>query len=133
VLAQASTISKLKPTAIVTDGLRAYPDAINKEFYTLKNPRTQHIRIPNIRDKSNNNMVERLHGTIRQRSKVMRGLDDEATAQTMMEGMRLYYNFLRVHSALDGKKPAQKAKISVEPQTWQSLIKKAAKTGRNNI
>jgi len=71
--------------AVVTDGLRAYQDAITKEFFTQKAPRTQHARIPNIRDGSNNNIVERLHGTIRQRNKVMRGLDEETTAQTMVE------------------------------------------------
>jgi transposase-like protein len=129
VLAQAATVSQIKPNAIVTDGLRAYSDAINKEFFTLKNPRTQHVRIPNIRDKSNNNMIERLHGTIRQRNKVMRGLDDEATAQTMMDGLQVYYNFLRPHMALDGKTPAQKAKLVSETENvnWASLIKKATK------
>ena len=34
--------------------------------------------------RANNNMVERPHGTIKQRNKVVRGLDDESTAQTMM-------------------------------------------------
>ena len=41
----------------------------------------------------------------------MRGLDDETTAQTMMDGLRIYYNFLRPYMALDGKTPAQKAKL----------------------
>jgi transposase-like protein len=91
VLAQASTLLKTRPTAIITNGLRAYQDAKPKKFYTLKGPRTQHVRIPNIKDRSNNNMVERLHGTIRQRNKVMRGLDDVETAQTMMDGLRVYY------------------------------------------
>jgi len=86
--------------AVVTDGLRAYQDAIPKEFYTLKGPRTQHVRIPNIRDRSNNNMVERFYGTIRQRNKVMRVLDDIETAQTMMEGLRIWYHFIRLHSSL---------------------------------
>jgi len=128
VLAQASTLSKTRPMAIVTDGLRAYQDAIPKEFYTLKGPRTQHVRIPNIRDRSNNNMVERLHGTIRQRNKVMRGLDDVATAQTMMDGLRIYYNFMRPHMALNGKTPAQQAKITdnITPENWLSLIKRAS-------
>jgi transposase-like protein len=99
-----------------------------KEFWTLKNPRTEHVRIPNIRDRSNNNMVERLHGTIRQRNKVMRGLDDMETAQTMMDGLRIYYNFLRPHSALEGRTPAEKAKLETESQTWHSLIKKASHT-----
>jgi transposase-like protein len=68
------------------------------------------MRVPNIRDRSKNNMVERLHGTIRQRNKVMQGLDDVETAQMMMDGLRIYYNFMRPHMALNGKTPAQKHK-----------------------
>jgi hypothetical protein len=108
------------------DGLRAYQGAIPKEFYTMKASRTQHVRIPNIRDRSNNNMVERLHGTIRQRNKVMRGLDEESTAQTMMDGMRIYYNFIRPHMALNGKTPAENAQITkAEDNKWQAIIKKS--------
>ena len=72
-------------------------------------------------------MVERLHGTIRQRNKVMRGLDNKQTAQTMLDGMRIYYNFLRPHSALGGKTPAQKAQIESNRVAWLDLIKKATK------
>ncbi len=75
-------------------------------------------------------MVERLHGTIRQRNKVMRGLEDMETAQTMMDGLRIYYNFIRPHTALDGKTPAQKAKVETEKAEWMSLIKKASEAKR---
>jgi transposase-like protein len=51
-------------------------------------------------------MIERLQGTIRQRNKGMRGLDDVKTAQTMMDGLRIYYNFIRSHTTLNGKTPA---------------------------
>jgi len=57
----------------------------------------------------------------------MRGLDDEEAAQTIMDGIRLYYNFLRPHSALNGRTPAEKALITTEPQTWMSLIKQASR------
>jgi transposase-like protein len=42
VLAQASSLSKMGPMAVVTDGSRAYQDAIPKGFFTMKEPRTQH-------------------------------------------------------------------------------------------
>jgi transposase-like protein len=96
----------------------------------MKGPRTEHVRIPNIRDRSNNNLVERLHGTIRQRNKVMRGLDDMKTAQTMMDGLRIYYNFLRPHGALNGKTPAQKANIETDKTEWMTLIKRASQHQR---
>jgi hypothetical protein len=51
-----------------------------------------------------------------------------STAQTMMDGMRIYYNFIRPHTALDGKTPAQQAKIDVDSsQNWLALIKKASR------
>ena len=122
-------MAKVRPLAVVTDGLRAYQRAITKEFHTMKAPITEHIRVPNIRNRSNNNMVERLHGTIRERNKVMRGLEDEPTAQTIIDGFRIYYNFIRPHMALDGETPAEKAGISkLEKNKWFNLIKKATKS-----
>jgi putative transposase len=70
-------------------------------------------------------MVERLHGTIRERNKVMRGLEDEPTAQTIIDGFRIYYNFIRPHMALKGKTPAEQANIGVKlgKNKWLNLIK----------
>jgi hypothetical protein len=33
-----------KPMIFITDGLPAYHDAYKKEFWALKNPRTEHVR-----------------------------------------------------------------------------------------
>ena len=128
-LAEAKNMARVRPLAVVTDGLRAYQRAITKEFRTMKAPRTEHIRVPNIRNRSNNNMVERLHGTIRERNKVMRGLEDQPTAQTIIDGFRIYYNFIRPHMALNGKTPAEQASIGLElgKNKWLSLIKKSTK------
>jgi len=62
----------------------------------------------------------------------MRGLDDIETAQTMVDGLRLYY-IMRLPKALNGKTPAQKAKIadSSTPENWLSLIKKASQHKRS--
>ena len=76
-------------------------------------------------------MVERLDGTARQRNKVMRGLDHEDSAQTMLDGMRIYHNFIRLHMALNGKTPAQKAGISkLGKNKWLTLVEKASR-GQN--
>jgi hypothetical protein len=74
-------------------------------------------------------MVERLHGTIRQRNKVMRGLDDLETAQTMMDGLRIYHNFIKPHTALNGKTPSEACGITIEGKNkWITLIQSASKS-----
>ena len=115
-----------KPESITTDGLHAYRKAFNKEFFTLKAPRTEHISHIRLAGNLNNNIVERLHGTKRDREKVMRGLKTEETPIIPMQD--IYYNHVRPHQALDGKTPAQKAGIGIEDQNkWLGLIEKSLK------
>jgi transposase-like protein len=117
------------PDFIITDKLPAYKQAVTKEFYTMKKPRTQHVKLKNIKEGTNNNIVERLHGTIKERTKVMRGMDSDDSAQKMMDANKVYYNFLRPHAALDGLTPAEKAGIDLqlEGNKWEELIRKAKK------
>lgn len=56
--------------AVVTVGLRAYQDAITKEFFTQKAPRTEHINAVHFRGDMNNNKMERFNGELRDREKV---------------------------------------------------------------
>ncbi len=115
---------------VVTDGLKAYPDAITKEFYTVANPKTKHVRLPSIRERPNNNIIERLHGTIRERNKVQRGLKEGASTN-IAEGQRIFYNFIRGHMGIDEEKtPAEKAgiRLKLEGNKWMELIKKATAT-----
>jgi hypothetical protein len=60
----------------------------------------------------------------------MRGSDDVETAQTMMNGLRIYYNFIRPHTALNGKTPAQKASVESDEAKWLALIRKASQQQR---
>jgi transposase-like protein len=121
------TANGQRPDFIVTDKLPAYKEAVTKEFYTAKKPRTEHVRLKSFKEGTNNNIVERLHGTIRERTKVMRGMDNDKSAKDMMEANRIYYNYLRPHQALNGKTPAEKAGIDLNLQgnKWEELIRKA--------
>jgi len=114
-----------KPKFVVTDGLGSYKKAVNKEFNTNTHE-TQHLWNVGIQHHPNNTHVERLHGSIREREKVMRGLKVESTP--IVEGHRLYYNFIRPHQALEGKTPSEKAGITIEGDNkWLTLMHKAIK------
>lgn len=118
-----------KPWFIVTDGLPAYERAVRKEFRTLTVPRTEHIRCAGIIKKQHNNKVERLHGIVREREKIMRGMQRNETAKILMSGFRDYYNFIRGHMALNGMTPAEMANINLElgRNRWKNLIKQSVK------
>ncbi len=110
----------------ITDGLPAYHDAYKKEFWTLKGPRTEHVRHITLRGDHNNNKMERMNGEVRDREKVMRGLKKNETP--VLKGYQLYHNFVRPHEALDGKTPAEACGIVIEGQDkWKTLIQNASK------
>ena len=101
------------PKAIIHDGLPSYNEAYQKEYFTLKNPRVKNIRSVSVRNEGLNSVVERLNGTMRDREKVMRGMNTRDSAQKVIEAMRIHYNFCREHSKL-GKTPAEQAGIRIE-------------------
>ena len=99
--------SQNQPREVVTDGLQSYREAFKKEFSTLRGPRVKHIRLANLGEKPNNNLVERLHGTFKDRIKVMRGMKRFERTEELSEGYRIYYDFVKPHLFLNGKTPAE--------------------------
>jgi len=102
-----------KTNAVIHDGLFSYDKAFQKEFHTMKNPRTKNIRSISVRNEGLNSRVERLNGTMRDREKVMRGMNTKESSQKLIEAMRVHYNFCREHSSL-GKTPAEQAGIKMD-------------------
>ncbi len=86
-----------------------------------------HIGGIGIRDRINNNKLERYHGTYRERDKVMCGLEGKETATQMLENYRTYYNFIREHSSLDGHTLSEIAGINLNLRRnkWMGLIKQS--------
>jgi len=133
VLRQAKDVASGQvPDFIVTDKLPAYPQAITNEFYTQTKPRTEHVKLKSFREGTNNNILERLNGTVKERTKVMRGMNTDESAKRMLGANQTYYNYLRPHSALDGKTPAEEAGIDLKlgegnNNKYQELIRRAKK------
>jgi transposase-like protein len=119
-------VAKRKPMSIYCDGLPAYVDGYNKVFYTMKKEgRLELIRRVGIRAIHNQNAVERLHCTLKDRLKPARGLKNEETVRTLLEGWVVHYNYVRKHQTLK-MTPAQASGLNVEPD-WNVLVKEATK------
>ncbi|MBI4010517.1 MAG: IS6 family transposase [Candidatus Aenigmarchaeota archaeon] len=78
VFRKTKKIASENPDNIVTDGLWSYEKAIKKEFMPHRST-TEHIRLTTIREKPNNNLVERYHNTFREFDKVRRGFKEKFT------------------------------------------------------
>lgn len=107
------------PSMFVIPGLWSYDEAFQKEYFTLKNPRVKNIRSVSVRNQGLNSLVERLHGSIRDREKTMRGMQKKESAQKIAEAMRIHYNYCREHSTL-GKTPAEKAGVQLNLE-WNKI------------
>lgn len=124
-LRDAKKRTNKRPDAVVTDGLQSYREAIKKEFYdrhaNIQNP---HFRLKSFEIRPNNNIVERLNNTYRERLKIMRGLSKIDGGNDFAEAMRVYYNYLRPHQALDGLTPSQVAgiPINLDGNRWLKMI-----------
>jgi len=121
---KAKEVTDKKPDAIVTDGLQSYHDAIKDEFYGLGRIQNPHIRLKDFETKPNNNILERLNGTFRERTKVMRSLDSGSTAMEFIAGLQTYYNYIRPHQGIGGLTPAQMAQIPIDltGNRWERMI-----------
>lgn len=126
-----------RPAFIITDGLKSYNKAISDEFYSFRK-KTTHIGNVGIRGKKNgknyfdNNLVERLQGTIRERNKTQRGLKDEYSS--FIRGHQVYYNYIRPHESLYGLTPAEVANIdlNLSDRKWENLLMQSIKHQREN-
>ena len=108
------------PKFMLTDGWQAYQEACESVF----GGDTKHVVTTPFKEKDlSTNIIERWHGTLRDRLKPMRGMDKSETYQLILEGFILNYNYLRPHGSLEDKTPAEVAKIDFPYKGWMDVIK----------
>jgi putative transposase len=119
--------SKVRPRAVFVDGSHVYNSAFNKVFWTMrKDTRPELVQRVGMKARETNNIVERLHGTLKDRTKPMRGLKSYESTKLLLEGYSVHYNCVRPHQSLGGKTPAQAARMDV-PNNWKGLIEQATR------
>ncbi|MBI4200417.1 MAG: DDE-type integrase/transposase/recombinase [Chloroflexi bacterium] len=108
------------PKSILTDKMTAYPDGIERVFGS----EVKHVQSQGMTSATNNNLAERLMGTIRERTKIMRGMKSLRTAQMVMGGWDIHYNYFRPHMALKDKTPAEAGELERPFTTWEDVARR---------
>jgi len=105
------------PKMVVTDKLKSYLDvAYGKD--------AEHRQGSPFSIKDSTSLIERFHGTLKARTKVMRGLKNIETAIDFTNGWLVHYNYLRPHEALKDKTPADVAGLTYPYKNWADIIRK---------
>jgi putative transposase len=123
VMLRAQKRVKKNPHFILSDSLPAYPDGIEQIF----GAESHHIQMKGITSEINTNLIERFHSTIKERTKIIRGFKTYDTAELMMDGFLINYNFFRPHMALANKTPAEVAGIKLPVHNWTELVRKVGR------
>ena len=115
---QAQQRSTSAPRFIVTHKLAAYLDGIERVFGT----ESTHVQSQGMHTATHNDIIQRFHGTIKARTKVMRDLKSRESAKRIMEGWSVHYNYFRPHEGLKGTTPALAAGIDFPFRDWSELV-----------
>ncbi|MGH9925965.1 MAG: IS6 family transposase, partial [Nitrososphaera sp.] len=108
------------PDAVNTDAHRSYREAVTETFSNVDHIAKCGVNKPH----ANNNRIERLNGTLRERVKVQRGWKSKKSQ--IGEGQRIHYNFVKPHMALEGKTPAEASGVEMDSQNkWLTLLRKS--------
>ena len=84
---------------------------------------TEHIQTRPFAHEENPQLIERFHGTLKDRLKVMRGLKSIDTAIQFTDAWLGYYNYFRPHKSLGNKTPAEVAGIRFPYKNWAEIIR----------
>jgi putative transposase len=118
------------PRIVYTDKLRAYLDGVENAFGAY----TKHSQGSPFEIGNSNNFIERFHGTIKERTKVMRALKNKDTLEKFMNGWLVHYNFFRPHTSLRDRTPAQAAGINFPFRNWKDVVEQPyEKTSRISV
>ena len=105
------------PKVVVTDKLASYLDVnYGKD---AEHRRGSPFKV--LASGESTSQIERFHGTIKDRTKVMRAFRNIETLHQFMNGYLVYYNYFKPHEALNGRTPAEVARVDYQVKNWKDL------------
>jgi transposase-like protein len=118
VMKQASRRAGKTPKRIITDRLAAYIDGVELVF----GADTEHVRSKPFLDVDSTNLIERFHGTLKDRTYVVRGFKNMETAKLLTDAWLVHYNFFKEHESLGNVPPAVKMGIELPFKDWAEVV-----------
>jgi len=117
VMNEAKRKAGKSPKRIITDKLAAYIDGIELVF----GADTKHVQSKPFTDVNSTNIIERFHGTLKDRTKVIRGFKNMDTARLLTQAWLVHYNFFKEHETLGNVPPA--VKMGATPiKDWAEVV-----------
>jgi putative transposase len=107
------------PKFIISDQLAAYIDGTELVFGAW----SKHIQSRGMTEDINTNIIERFHGTLKARTKVLRGFKTKDTAEHILDGFLIHYDFFRPHMTLQDRTPAEIAGIKSPFKNWIDVVR----------
>lgn len=107
------------PKRIITDKMTAYIDGIELVF----GADTKHIQSKPFTDVNSMNIIERFQGTLKDRTKIIRGFKSMKTAELLTDAWLVHYNFFKEHEALGNIPPAQKMGLITPFKNWAEVVR----------
>jgi len=108
------------PKRIITDRLAAYIDGIELVF----GGSAKHIQSKPFTDVNSTNIIERFQGTLKDRTKIIRGFKNMTAAELLTDAWLVHYNFFKEHETLGNVPPA--VRMGATPiKDWAEVISQA--------
>jgi len=121
VMNEAKRRAGKSPKRIITDRLAAYIDGIELVF----GADTKHIQSKPFTDVNSTNIIERFQGTLKDRTKIIRGFKSMPTAELLTDAWLVHYNFFKEHETLGNIPPAQKMGVATPLKSWAEVVSPA--------
>lgn len=107
------------PEVVITDKLSSYIEGID----LATGGRAAHIRSKPFTDENSTNVIERFHGTLKQRTNVIHHFRDLETARLLTEGWLIHYNFFKEHESLGNVSPVKHMKVGMPFADWNDIVR----------
>jgi len=106
------------PKRILTDKMGAYINAIDLVFGGA----AKHIQSTPFTDVNSTNIIERFQGTLKDRTKIIRGFKNLKAAELLTDAWLVHYNFFKEHESLGNIPPAQKMGLITPFKNWAEVV-----------